>query len=324
MPAVRLAVIGLGVIGRRMIEQARMRDDLIVVGAWDIDPMTCERAARDYPGLAVAPDAHQLISRADVDVVYVGTPPSAHRHHAIAAAANGKKVFCEKPLAADLIEGEQLADELARSGAPNAFNFVYASAPCVLALERALNEQRLGQIVAIDIRLFFSRWPRDWQAGATWLSLRQQGGFVREVLSHFVYLCIRLFGECRLADARVDWPTQPELCERSAWARLECGGTPVTVVGAAGGFGPDEVVFTVRGTTGAARLSNWYELSFSDGAQWHKPASTDDASTDVRTQSYQAQLGSLVQFCRGSEHPLPDAALALRVQRVIEGILASR
>lgn len=215
MPAVRLAVIGLGVIGRRMIEQARMRDDLIVVGAWDIDPMTCERAARDYPGLAVAPDAHQLISRADVDVVYVGTPPSAHRHHAIAAAANGKKVFCEKPLAADLIEGEQLADELARSGAPNAFNFVYASAPCVLALGSCSNEQRLGQIVAIDIRLFFSRWPRDWQAGATWLSLRQQGGFVGSPVA-LRLLVHPPFGECRLADARVDWPTQPELCERSA------------------------------------------------------------------------------------------------------------
>ena len=71
-------------------------------------------------------------------------------------------------------------------GTPNAVNFVFASAPSADFLEQRLCANQLGDITAIEMRLFFKRWPRDWQASAAWLARREQGGFVREVLSHFI------------------------------------------------------------------------------------------------------------------------------------------
>ncbi|PZS30305.1 MAG: hypothetical protein DLM58_13890 [Pseudonocardiales bacterium] len=44
----------------------------------------------------------------------------------------------------------------------------------------------------------FPEWPRAFQADARWLADRAQGGFVREVLSHFIYLTDRLVGPVRL------------------------------------------------------------------------------------------------------------------------------
>ncbi|MEI8303845.1 MAG: Gfo/Idh/MocA family oxidoreductase [Burkholderiales bacterium] len=319
---VGIGVIGLGVIGRRMLEQAALRSDLRVVGAWDIDPAVCARARADFPAVPIANDAASLLADPAVHLAYVGTPPAHHREYALMAARQGLRLFCEKPLTARLDEAHQLVEELRLLGTPNAVNFVFASAPAAELLARRLADGSIGAPSAVDIRLFFSRWPRDWQAGAGWLRHREQGGFVREVLSHFVYLCLKLFGDCRLTGGSVSWPADPAACERAAVATLACGGVPVTVSAAAGGCGPDEVVFTVRGERGALRLTDWYRASESDGSAWRDLPVPSGAQPDSRTAAYQAQLASLGAFARGAAHGLPDAAAALRVQSVIEGLLA--
>lgn len=321
---VGLAVIGLGVIGRRMLEQAASVPGLRVRAAWDIDQAACRRAQADFPGTVIAADPQTLVSRSDVDVVYVGTPPAFHRPYSLMAAAQGKRVFCEKPLTARLDEAHRLVAELAERGTPNAVNFVYASAPSADYLQRRLHEGSLGEILGIEMRLFFSRWPRDWQASAQWLRAREQGGFVREVLSHFVYLSIRLFGDCQLIGSQVFWPDDASLCERAASATLNCAGIPVTVSASAGGAGPDEVLYTLRGARSALRLSNWYEVAESDGQGWQPVELPSAPFPDPRVAAYQMQLRNLERFGRGLPHPLPDAALALRVQTIIEGILSVR
>ena len=319
---VGLAVIGLGVIGRRMLEQAATVPGLRVCGAWDIDDAACRRARADFPGAMIYPDAQTLIAQADVDVVYVGTPPAFHRSYSLMAAAQGKRVFCEKPLTARLEDAHRLVAELTELGTPNAVNFVYASAPSADYLQSRLNDGSLGEIQGIEMRLFFARWPRDWQASAQWLRGREQGGFVREVLSHFVYLSIRLFGDCRLIGSQVLWPDDATLCERAVSATLDCAGVPVTMTASAGGAGPDEVLYTVRGSRAALRLSNWYEVTESDGQGWRPVEMASAPYPDQRVAAYQMQLRNLERFARGLPHPLPDAALALRVQAIIEGILS--
>lgn len=318
-PPVGVGVIGLGVIGRRMLEQASLQPQLRIVGAWDRDPAARERCARDFPAVTIAPGPQALLDAPGVDIAYVGTPPGSHREYALMAADRGLRLFCEKPLTARLEEARLLVDELAARGTPNAVNFVFAAAPAASWLVQRLRDGAIGEPTGADIRLFFGRWPRDWQAGATWLRERAEGGFVREVLSHFVYLLLRAFGDCRLLGASVAWPAQATLCERAASVLLRCGDVPVTVTAAAGGTGPDEVLFTLRGSRGALRLADWYRASESDGTQWRDAPVVPG---DARQAAYQAQLIELLRFARGEPHGLPDAAEALRVQTIIEAILA--
>lgn len=316
-----IAVIGLGVIGRRMLEQTAMRDDFEIVGAWDTQAAACEAAARDFPGTRIAAGAQAAIADPRTRIVYIGTPPAGHREHALCAARHGRIVFCEKPLAIDLAEGAKLVDEMNAGSTPNAVNFVFASAPGARALAEHLGRDAIGTPVGIETKLFFSRWPRDWQRNAQWLRLRAEGGFVREVLSHFVYLMIELFGACRHVASIVDYPRDGALCERAAAATFDCAGIPALASASAGGGGPDEVSFTVRGERGALRLENWHTLSISDGEGWRPVDVAFAPHPDLRIAAYQAQLDSLGRFARGEPHRLPSMATALQVQRVIEAIL---
>lgn len=322
--SIGLAVIGLGVIGRRMLEQVARRDDLAVVAAWDVDPRARDAAVRDFPGTPITASAEAAIADPRVRVVYIGTPPAHHRHYSLLAADAGKHVFCEKPLAVEVAEGALLVEEMTAQRTPNAVNFVLASAPGARTLASLLESGRIGTPVSVETRLHFARWPRDWQANAQWLRHRAEGGFVREVLSHFVYLMTDLFGSCEPRGALVDWPDDPQLCERSALVAFDCAGIRGTASATAGAGGPDEVVFTVRGERGALRLEDWHRLSIDEGEGWRPAEVAFAPHPDLRIAAYQHQLDSLARFARGEPHRLPDMATALAVQRVIERVLEAR
>jgi predicted dehydrogenase len=68
--------------------------------------------ARDYAQRHGVPrwydDAAQLIGDADVDAVYVATPPSTHKRYALMSIAAGKPVYVEKPFALNAAECEEI------------------------------------------------------------------------------------------------------------------------------------------------------------------------------------------------------------------------
>ncbi len=59
-------------------------------------------------------DTNNLLKRDDVDAVYISLPPSMHAEWSIAAAASGKHVLCEKPLATTTAEAESIDRGLSR------------------------------------------------------------------------------------------------------------------------------------------------------------------------------------------------------------------
>ena len=67
-------------------------------------------------GVAVEPSAERLAARADVDVVVIATPHSTHLPLALLAAALGKHVYLEKPMALDVAECDQIIDACRRAG----------------------------------------------------------------------------------------------------------------------------------------------------------------------------------------------------------------
>ena len=315
-----IAFIGLGIMGHRMLTNMTAHGGFTLVGGWDPSEGARDRTRAAFPALPLVADPAEIIAAPETEVVYVACPPAAHAEDALAALAAGKAIWCEKPLGVDLAESRALVEAVEAAGARNAVNFPFADAQAANLIDRELKAGSLGEIAGVDIRLHFARWPRDWQAAATWLAERAEGGYVREVFSHFVYLVQRLFGPAVLRDAGLRFPTDPKLCETHFTALLDCGGVPVSAAGSAGGAGPDQVEITVWGTERAYRLWDWNRLKSSDGGAWR------DELTELenpRQDGYLRMLDNFRAFLAGAPNTMPSFRDALTVQEIVEAMLAS-
>jgi predicted dehydrogenase len=82
---------------------------LRVVGVCDLSPERREAAARDWAVPTYA-RADELLANAEVGLVVVGTPPSAHAEPVLRALEAGKHVVCEKPFAIRAADGDRMID----------------------------------------------------------------------------------------------------------------------------------------------------------------------------------------------------------------------
>ncbi len=102
-------------------------------------------------------DWEALVASPDIDLVSILTPNFLHAPMAIAAAAAGKHVFCEKPLAISAKETEQMWHAAEAAGVVHAVNFNYRKVPAVQFIGRLIRTGRLG-----SVRQFRAAYLQDW------------------------------------------------------------------------------------------------------------------------------------------------------------------
>jgi predicted dehydrogenase len=286
-----------------------------VVAIVDRDAARMQTLSETYSDIQIASDAKALVSRDDIDLVYIATPPSSHVEYASLAIDHNKAVLCEKPLAVDIGEASQLVRKAQTSGLPNAVNFTGASSQVLEIIENAIKSGKTGKPLRVEIRCHFSQWPRQWQQGATsWLAGRGEGGFVREVISHFIYQTQRLIGDIEVLSSVVDYPDE-QSSESHVMAAMRCDGIPVKLFGGTGGNAPDVVEWVLYATKKSYRLLNWRQLQ----------EGTDEGWVDVEveeTPTPSRHLTAISNMLIGEAHPLSDFAMGLKVQQTIETILA--
>jgi len=314
---VGVAVIGLGTVGLRYVEQFELNDGFRVVGGYDVSA-SASTAAQQRFDIAIADSATALMQDDAVDLVYVAVPPVHHEVFVDATLAAGKALLCEKPLGVDDAQSAAMVERVEQSGIAAAVNFVFGAAPPALALVAAV-EAHDEPIHHADLRVHFEQWPRAWQANAGWLRDRDQGGWTREVVSHYLFLLHRLFGDGEIDSKHVEWPADGT-SEQGLHATLRYGQVPAYLQGTSDSAGGDEVQFTVRAASRSWRLTNWYQLDHSDnGGVW--TPTVDDALVGGPA-AYAAQLSQMASLVRGEPNTLATFAEALKVQRIAEALLS--
>lgn len=235
--------------------------------------------------------------------------------------AAGVAVFCEKPLGIDVDESRRLTGLVAGSGLSAGVNFVFSAAPSAVELERRVAAGDIGEVVRGDLRLHFAEWPRAWQAKAQWLRLRDQGGWMREVVSHFLFVAQRVLGPLTIQAASITYPdgVDGSLCEVDATARLTTSDGSLVLIGTSGGAGPDVNDLTIRGTTGSLGIWDWYRLQRTVGDDWVDVVEPDRAA--LAADAYAAQLGELSKLLDGQESTIATFSEALAVQELVEELL---
>lgn len=309
----RAGIIGLGIMGRRMLEHMVRHPRFEIASIWDPDAEACAKAAELMSGGTIAASASDVIEAADV--VYLACPPGPRKDYALAAAAVGKAVFLEKPLGVDVDESRDLVARLEAAGVPAAVNFTQAAGQALATVAGDVTDP-----CGVDIVVTYPHWPRAWQREADWLRFAAEGGYVREVVSHFLFFSARVLGPLRLVRAHADYPDDPALCETHVTGRLEnADGVPVMLLGSVGGAQPDRQEMTIKGQARSWRIAEFYQIWRSEGGEWER---IDDTSLDPRATSLAAQLDHLDLLIRGEESRLATPAEALAVQELVEAILA--
>jgi predicted dehydrogenase len=108
----RVAIMGLGSYGTRVAEAMKDCSRTKLVGVISGTPSKIEQWQQKYSIPAqncyTYDTIAQLKNNKDIDAVYVITPNALHKEHTLAVAKAGKHVICEKPMAINAQEGEEM------------------------------------------------------------------------------------------------------------------------------------------------------------------------------------------------------------------------
>ncbi len=293
-------------MGRAMLEAAKDHPDVSVTVCCDSD------AARGDGLGRFTTTAEDVLLAKDVDGVYIATPPNTHAAFALAAFHAGKAVLCEKPLATKIAEGKRMVEAARSTGLVNAIHFPLCDRLAVVTLEQALRRGELGRLRGVEMRFLFPQWPRPFQQHAAWLSSRSEGGYLREVFTHFVYLTQRLVGPVSLKTLNVDYADHAT-SEYRAYGVFAAGDVDMTFMSHAAVAAPETYEWALYGETASYRLLAWRDLQRSiAGGPWETLALPGEQGSE------RTRLTHFASAVHGQPHALPDFAIGLSAQVVVE------
>jgi predicted dehydrogenase len=272
-------------------------------------------------------DAAALIARDDVDVVDVCTPQHLHREVVEAAAAAGKHILCEKPLAAKPVDASAIVAAADQAGVTLGVMHNYLFFPEIVTARKIIDSGEIGEVrtVAVDqlgvvdspgATGYRPLWRHDYGAA---------GGGVLMDMVHGVYLAEHLLGEpVDRVSAYVDAATAGDPVDGLALCRLESAHR-AAVVNIGWGLGNGGI--RISGTKG--RIVIRYR---DDGTPPWAPFASMTLATEANTEQVdlppgeelapliaQAMRDTVIDFAdavRGGRPPAASGAAALRTLEI--------
>jgi predicted dehydrogenase len=149
----RFGILGAARIApKALIEPARAIPEVSVVAIAARDRVRARRFASMHRIARVMPDYGALVQDPKIDAVYVALPNSMHHDWAIAALRAGKHVLCEKPIAANASEAEEMAAAADSAGLVLAEAFHYRYHPLAARIRELLTNEAIGRLIRLEAR----------------------------------------------------------------------------------------------------------------------------------------------------------------------------
>jgi predicted dehydrogenase len=146
---VGVGLVGTGYIGQVHAEAFSRSTVASVRAVASRSPDRAAAFARQWGIPAWHIDYRQLVERSDVDLVCVGAPNWLHRDVAVAAAAAGKHVVCEKPLARTLREADEMIAACRDAGVKLMYAEELCFAPKYVRAKELADEGALGEVYLV-------------------------------------------------------------------------------------------------------------------------------------------------------------------------------
>ncbi len=263
---IRVGLIGTGKIAvANHIPGIRLSRDAEVTALCDPNPAALAEASQAAGVSRTYTDPFALLKDAPVDAVIVATPNRFHRDIVVAAAESGRHVLCEKPLALNVAQAEDMLAAVDRAGVRHMTAFTYRFVPAMRYLRHLVKSGAIGTPWHFRAQRF-----QDWGRDA--LGWRQRmadagSGEVGDMLSHRLDFAHSVIGPITrvMAHTTQIWPTRVDadgvehVSDTEDWVGCIAEfGNGVT--------GVFESVKTATGYAGGPTSRDWCEVNASDGA----------------------------------------------------------
>ena len=185
----RVVLVGCGGMGRHHLRTLDRMQDFEVVGLCDVAEESIDLAREVCGEVAGFSDYVEMYEQLKPDVVTVATQTRGHHGPAVAALERGISVLCEKPIAIDLAEADEMVAAADKSGAKLAINQQNHVNPAVRKGQQMMRAGVIGELVTVrgrnkcgrksgneftemgthvaDMMLCFGGEP-EWCAGSVW------------------------------------------------------------------------------------------------------------------------------------------------------------
>jgi UDP-N-acetyl-2-amino-2-deoxyglucuronate dehydrogenase len=204
MAELRIAILGSGYMGRthaECIARHATRARLVAIAGG----RRAAGLAADY-GVAVEPDFEALLARSDVDAVLIATPHAQHCAQVLAAAAAGKHVLVEKPMATSVADCTRMIEACAAAGLRLQVIQTQRFRGAVWRTRQLVAGGAIGAVRMFEGRSLFTSYVVD---QSPWAGEPEQGGAFLDTGVHFfdlmrfvlaaeaesIFATIRTFGD---------------------------------------------------------------------------------------------------------------------------------
>lgn len=156
---VRIGIIGLGRISDTHIRGYQDVEGAEIVAVCDVDEerIAAQVEAHGLGDVFATTDSTALLARTDVDAVSLPLPDHLHHRVALDAIAAGKHVLCEKPLAMNAAEAEEMLEAGEAAGVVHAVHMQRRYSPAARYVAELVAEGFLGELRHFRCRMSVHR-----------------------------------------------------------------------------------------------------------------------------------------------------------------------
>jgi predicted dehydrogenase len=209
LKTVNVAIIGTKFMGRAHSHAWASAGKFFNLGIKPVLKVACgqdEQGTRDFAlnwgWEETTLDWRNAVERRDIDIIDISAPTYLHKDMVLAAAQNGKHIFCEKPAALSYAEAKAMYEAAEKAGVLHYLNHNYRRTPAVAFARQLIDEGKIGRIYHWR-GAYLQDWISDPNAPLTW-HLRKEfagAGPHFDLNSHSVDLARYLVGEVSAVSA---------------------------------------------------------------------------------------------------------------------------
>ena len=337
---VRIAVIGVGMIGKVHVERTRGARDCKLVAIYNRSPKAKVTKLAKKMGVNYYNDYHKMIEAEDLDGVIITLPNELHEPVGSDCANKGLHIMMEKPIAPDVGSAKKLIESARKNNVKLLVAHHRRFNAKINALKDMITRGELGNLVGVSI-LWCMYKPDEYFIEGPWRKQKGSGGPVLINTIHEIDNLRYIYGEIERVYGEVSNKTRKSEVEDTISISLRFyDGTLASILMSDAApslwayectmrenpffFPTDGKIYTYLGTKASITMPGMYKTYYPDPEKkgWQYPLKSEQLNIEYRD-PYVDQISHFCRVIKGEEEPRTSGEDALKTLEITMAVIES-